>query len=120
MKVANGVRCDACCRIEQKNPVTPDRRPPVGSRDRWFDMVVPPDKADVSPLTGKVKPGKFRGIAAEGNPQQLAALHICPGCSKRVKKAFSGKDPELLPAGPLRELMRVVHMKYGMKSARMH
>lgn len=113
MKKGDKIVCDACERVEDRNSLTRDGRPFVGSLDRFFDFTVPPKKEDLNMLTGRVMPGKFRGIASSGNDKQLAALHACPGCAQRIRAAFANKAPEMLPAGPLRALMTMVKTKYG-------
>lgn len=98
MKNLNGIRCDSCSRIEGVNVLRKDRRPDVDSRDRFFDFVMPPN-------------GKFRGIASESDPNKLAALHCCPGCRDKVRAAIGTKNPDLLPHGPLREVLTIVRSK---------
>lgn len=102
MKSAAGVRCDSCRRIEPKNTLQRDHRPFVDSRDRFFDFVVPPM-------------GKFRGIASESEPRKLAALHACPACAPIIKTAMKTKKPELLPEGPLRDLMMMVKSRDALR-----
>lgn len=113
MKKGSSIVCDGCERVEENNTLMKDGRPFVDSRDRFFDFTVPPNKEDVNMLTGRVNPGKFRGIASSGNDKQLAAMHACPGCAPRIKEAFARKAPELLPQGPLRVLMTQIKKKYG-------
>lgn len=120
MKTGAGIRCDGCSRIEDKNPLSRDGRPVDDSRDRFFDFVVPPNREDVNPITGKVKQGKFRGIASETNPMALAPLHACPGCAPAIRKGMKAKDPAMLPHGPLRQLMEQVKAKYGLRALRIH
>ncbi len=98
MKTLNGIRCDSCSRIEGVNVLRKDRRPDVDSRDRWFDFVLPPN-------------GSFAGIASESNPKALAALHACPGCRDKVRAAIGSKNPELLPHGPLRDILTIIRSK---------
>ncbi len=98
MKLTNGIRCDSCSRIEGVNTLRKDRRPAVDSRDRFFDFVLPPN-------------GSFKGIASESNPRALAALHACPGCRDKVRGAIASKNPELLPHGPLREILTIIRSK---------
>ncbi len=116
MKKGNNIVCDACERVEDKNTLMKDGRPFFDSRDRFFDFTVPPRKEDVEMLTGRVKPGKFRGIASSGNDKQLAPLHSCPACAPKIKAAFSNKSPEILPHGPLRVLMTEIKKKYGARA----
>lgn len=118
MKTNMGIRCDSCTRIEDRDRLTKDHRPVQDSRNRFFDFVVPPEEID--PLTKKAVNGKFKGIASEDSPDKLAALHACPGCAPKIRKAMKLKDPTLLPDGPLRELMMNVKAKYGLKSLRIN
>jgi hypothetical protein len=113
-----GVRCDGCERIEDKNPLAKDKRPFADSHDRFFNFVVPPSQLD--PITRKPAKGFFRGIASASNPKMLAALHCCPGCQPKIKRAMMLKEPRLLPYGPLRVLMIEVEHKYGMKGVRIN
>ncbi len=110
------VRCDSCSRLEDYDLLTKDHRPMSSEYDRFFDFVVPPNGNDVDRLTGKVKPGKFRGIASESDTKKLAQLNACPGCAKRVRAAFKQKNPRLLPYGPLRTLMEHIEKKYGLRT----
>lgn len=118
MRTPRGVRCDSCTAIEDVNVLAKDRRPLPNTRARFFDFLVPPNRADINPLTGMVRPGKFRGISSESNDKQLAQLNACPECAPKIRKAFKLKDPMLLPQGPLRELMLLVRAKYGEKIMR--
>lgn len=118
MKIIGGVRCDICTTIEDRKPLTKDKRPVVGSRDRFFDFVVPPEALD--PLTKKAVEGKFRGIASESEPNKLAALHACPGCAPKVQKAMRTKDFSLLPSGPFKSLMLQIKQKYGLQAVRIN
>lgn len=117
MRTYAGVRCDVCGMLEDKLSLTPDRRPPVGSRDRFFQFVVPP--AEVTKLGTPVK-GKFRGIASQSDPKKLAQLHACPPCAPKLQKAFKKQDPMILPPGPMRSLMLQVKQKYGARALRLH
>lgn len=99
MKIeGRGVRCDSCSRFEEKNPFARDKRQHVDSRDRFFDFILPPN-------------GSFKGIASESDPKKLAGLHCCPGCKDKVRAAIAAKDPELLPNGPLREILTIIRSK---------
>ena len=118
MKTNAGVRCDGCERIEDRNALASDRRPVPGSRDRFYDFVVPPSEID--PITKKPAKGKFRGIASQSDPNKLAALHACPGCAPKIQAAMKAKDPMMLPLGPLRVLMLEIKAKYGLKSLRIN
>lgn len=117
MKVASGVRCDCCLAIEFKSGLTLDKRPMMGSHDRFFDFVIPPE---IDPMTGKAKLGGFPGIAGESNPKQLAALHSCPTCAPKIKKAMADKDPSKLPPGPLRDILTQIKAKHSLRSLRLH
>ncbi len=119
MKIAGvGVRCDGCARVEEVNRLAKDRRPFADSRDRFFDFVVPPSNID--PLTKKPRKGTFRGIASETDPNNLAALHACPGCAPKIQKAMRAKDATMLPQGPLRQIMTDVHARYTLKTVRIN
>ncbi len=111
-------RCDSCGRLEDIDRLTKDRRPRAGSRDRFFSFVIPPSRLD--PITKKPAKGYFRGLASASDPNKLAALDCCPACQPKVKEAFKRKNPELLPDGPLKPIMREIHLRYNLKSVRIN
>lgn len=132
------VQCDGCAKLEVKRPniivVRGERstRPEEGSRDRFFDIVLPPS---VSPVTGRPD-GRYKGCGREDHPSVLVPLHLCPSCAEKIRKCvqFSiGKcvfkrddgaplvsdaiqisalgDLMMLPPGRLREHLLVVKSK---------
>lgn len=84
-------RCDACMKLEIQRPNIinirgeQSRRPDEGSRDRYFELVLPPS---VSTVTGKPD-GRYKGCAREDMPGVLVPLHLCPACAIDIRKCLT-------------------------------
>lgn len=85
--IGAAVQCDSCMKFEERKAKFVVRgqdstRPKEGSRDRFFDIVLPPS---VSKITGGPD-GRYKGCARSGLPGVLLPMHLCPGCALDLRK----------------------------------